>query len=168
MKNAAKKTTPSLLTPAIGLGEKQRAAIARLLETSLGSTYVLQVQTQSCHWNVTGPEFASLHPLFAEQYDALAEAVDELAERIRALGFAAPGTLRAFLKLSAIEEDAVLPVGAQAMIARLLQSHEAAARFYRKSIPLVQAEGDEITADLFIERGTYHEKTAWMLRSLSL
>src|SRR5687768_8007357 len=71
----------------------------------LASSYILYLKTQSYHWNVTGPQFTSLHLLFERQYQEFIPAIDELAERIRALNFRAPGTFREFQSLSCITED---------------------------------------------------------------
>ena len=53
---------------------------------------MLQLKTQNFHWNVTGPNFRSVHLLFETQYKELAEAVDLVAERIRALEAITPGS----------------------------------------------------------------------------
>jgi starvation-inducible DNA-binding protein len=53
-----------------------------------------------------------------------------------------------------------------AMVAELMRGHEAVARTARGLFPLVDAAGDEPSADLLTQRLQIHEKTAWMLRSL--
>jgi starvation-inducible DNA-binding protein len=59
--------------------------IADELAHLLADTYTVYLKTQNYHWNVTGPNFHSLHAMFEEQYTELASAVDVIAERIRAL-----------------------------------------------------------------------------------
>ncbi len=56
------------------------------LKVLLIESYALYFKTQNYHWNVEGPEFASLHLLFEEQYQDLAESIDTTAELIRGLG----------------------------------------------------------------------------------
>ena len=138
--------------------------VARL-ETLLADSYTLYLKTQNFHWNVTGPHFPALHPLFETQYRALAEAVDEIAERIRALGAYAPGSYRQFAVLSSIEEAGDNQPRAMEMVRQLASDHEAAAKTCGKLIEAAQAVGDEVSADLGIERRNFHEKTAWMLRA---
>ena len=146
----------------IGIDDKHREAIANGLSKMLADTYTLYLKTHNFHWNVTGPMFQTLHLMFETHYNELALAVDLVAERIRALGFPAPGTYKQFVALSSIPEDDGIPK-AEAMITRLVEGHEAAARAV-----FVTAEeaNDQPTCDLLTQRMQVHEKTAWMLRSL--
>jgi len=148
-----------------GIEEKDRQAIAAGLSNLLADTYTLYLKTHNFHWNVTGPMFQTLHLMFEEQYNELALAVDMIAERIRALGVVAPGSYKAFAKLSSIEEEEDVP-SAEDMIAQLVQGQEAVVRTARSIFPVVDKANDEPTADLLTQRMQVHEKTAWMLRSL--
>ena len=49
------------------------------LASLLADTYTLYLKTHNFHWNVTGPNFHSLHGLFEVQYTELALAVDAIA-----------------------------------------------------------------------------------------
>jgi starvation-inducible DNA-binding protein len=146
---------------------RKNAQVAQALSRFLATTYALYVKTQFYHWNVTGPEFYSLHKLFEEQYAALQEAADTIAERIRALGHPAPGTLAEFAALSAIEEDRKLPSSSRQMIANLLKGNEIGSREASGVLEIAEKAGDEVTVDLMIQRMTAHDKAAWMLRSLA-
>ena len=64
--------------------------VIKSLSKLLADSYTLYLKTQNFHWNVTGPNFHSLHTMFEEQYPDLDDAVDVIAERIRALGEYAP------------------------------------------------------------------------------
>ncbi len=163
----AKKTAAetAVMPIDIGIDEKDRQAIADGLSKLLADTYTLYLKTHNFHWNVTGPMFQTLHLMFEEQYNELALAVDQIAERIRALGFPAPGTYKAFGKLSSIQEDDGVPV-AEDMIRQLVEGQEAVVRTARSVFPAVDKAHDEPTADLLTQRMQVHEKTAWMLRSL--
>lgn len=149
----------------IGIEEKQRKAIAEGLSALLADSYTLYLKTHNYHWNVTGPMFNTLHLMFEAQYTELALAVDLIAERIRALGVYAPGSYKAFSKLSSIEESEKVP-NATDMIADLVKGQEAVVRTARKIFPLADKADDEATADLLTQRIQLHEKTAWMLRSM--
>lgn len=50
----------------IGLTDKQRAGVIDLLNHDLADTHLLIVKTKKHHWDVTGPEFRSLHLLWDE------------------------------------------------------------------------------------------------------
>lgn len=147
-----------------GLSEKNRKAVAEHLCRFLADSYSLYLKTHYYHWNVTGPQFQQLHLLFEEHYTELAAAVDEIAERIRALGFAAPGTYGEFAKLGSIPEDKNVP-DAQTMLRNLVEAHETVIRSAREGIKAAADVDDEVTAGLLTDRMTIHEKTAWMLRS---
>ena len=149
----------------IGIAEPDRAKIADGLSRLLADTYTLYLKTHNFHWNVKGPMFQTLHLMFETQYNELALAVDLIAERIRALGFAAPGTYGAYAKLSSIPETDGVPEATE-MVRLLVQGQEAVVRTARAIFPLVDKAADEPTADLLTQRMQIHEKTAWMLRSL--
>ena len=149
----------------IGIGEKDRAAIAQGLSRLLADTYTLYLTTHNFHWNVTGPMFNTLHAMFMTQYTELWAALDIVAERIRALGYPAPGSYRRFVELSSIPEEDGVPK-AKDMIRQLVEGQEAVARTARKVFAVASKANDQPTADLLTQRMEVHEKNAWMLRSL--
>ena len=149
----------------IGIAPEQRKEIANGLSRLLADSYSLYLKTHNYHWNVTGPQFNTLHTMFEEQYTELATAVDEIAERIRALGIKAPGSYSAFNELTAIEEGTGNE-SAEEMIRQLVIGQEAVARTAREAFPAAEAASDEPSADLLTQRMQVHEKNAWMLRSM--
>jgi starvation-inducible DNA-binding protein len=149
----------------IGIPADTRKQIAEGLSRMLADTYTLYLKTHNFHWNVTGPMFSTLHLMFQTQYEELALAVDLVAERIRALGFPAPGTYKAYAALSSIRETDGVP-SAEEMIAELVKGQEAVARTARAVFPIADEANDQPTMDLLTQRLQVHEKTAWMLRSL--
>ena len=160
--NAKKAKTPSI---DIGISANEREKIAQGLSALLADSYTLYLMTHNFHWNVTGPQFNSLHLMFMAQYTEQWNAIDIIAERIRALGHPAPGTYKEFVKLASIKEVEGVP-NANDMIRHLVAAQEATARTARKLFPLVDAANDQPTADVLTQRLDVHEKTAWMLRSL--
>jgi starvation-inducible DNA-binding protein len=149
----------------IGISDKNRKKISEGLSYFLADSYTLYLMTHNFHWNVTGPQFNSLHNMFMTQYTEQWTALDEIAERIRALGYPAPGTYKEYVKLASIKEVEGVP-SAMDMVALLVKAQEATARTARKLLPLVADANDQPTADLLTQRLNIHEKTAWMLRSL--
>jgi starvation-inducible DNA-binding protein len=149
----------------IGISERDRLRIVQGLSDLLADSYTLYLMTHNFHWNVTGPQFNSLHLMFMGQYTEQWNALDAIAERIRALGQPAPGTYREFIKRTSIQEVEGVPT-ATAMVRHLVSAQEAAARTARKIFPTVDTAGDQPTADLLTQRMQVHEKNAWMLRSL--
>ena len=159
----AKKSTS--LPVNIGIPDAKRKKIADGLSRLLADSYTLYLMTHNFHWNVTGPQFNSLHVMFMDQYTEQWNALDIIAERIRALGFPAPGTYKEFVKLASIEEVEGVPKATD-MIRHLVLAQEATARTARERFPIVDAANDQPTADVLTQRIDVHEKTAWMLRSL--
>ena len=147
------------------ISDDDREKIVRGLSALLADSYTLYLMTHNFHWNVTGPQFNSLHLMFMGQYTEQWNALDIVAERIRALGYPAPGTYKEFVKLASIKEVEGAPKSDD-MIRHLVAAQEATARTARKLFPVVEAAGDQPTADLLTQRLEIHEKTAWMLRSL--
>jgi len=160
--NAKKTKTPTI---DIGISAGERKNIARGLAALLADSYTLYLMTHNFHWNVTGPMFNTLHLMFMQQYTEQWNALDLIAERIRALGHAAPGTYKEFVKLASIKEVEGTPKATD-MIRHLVAAQEATARTARELFPLVNSANDQPTADLLTQRLEVHEKTAWMLRSL--
>ena len=149
----------------IGIGDKDRAEIAKGLSGLLADSYTLYLTTHNFHWNVTGPMFNTLHLMFMGQYTEQWSALDLIAERIRALGHPAPGTYKEFVKLASIKEVEGVPKALD-MVRHLVAAQEATARTARNLFPLVSGANDQPTADLLTQRIEIHEKMAWMLRSL--
>ena len=159
---------PAALSPPpidIGIPLTERRAIAEGLSALLADSYTLYLMTHNFHWNVTGPQFNSLHAMFMGQYTEQWTAIDIIAERIRALGFPAPGTYGQFARLTSIREPEGVP-DANEMVRQLVVAQEATARTARNLFPVVNAARDQPTADVLTQRIHVHEKTAWMLRSL--
>lgn len=152
---------------ALGIPDTQRKEIAEGLSRLLADTYSLYLKTHQYHWNVTGPMFQTLHSMFMVQYQELWTATDLIAERIRALGEFAPGSYKAFVELSSIEEDAPgAPPSAMEMVRNLLEGHEAVVATARSVFPTAEDANDQATCDLLTQRMNVGEKTAWMLRAM--
>ena len=160
--NAGKAKAPSI---DIGISADNREKISQGLSALLADSYTLYLMTHNFHWNVTGPDFNSLHQMFMTQYTEQWTALDLIAERIRALGHPAPGTYKEFVRLASIKEIEGVPTATD-MVRYLVSAQEATARTARKLYPLVTEANDQPTADLLTQRLEVHEKTAWMLRSL--
>jgi starvation-inducible DNA-binding protein len=149
----------------IGIPEENRNKIAEGLSVLLADTYTLYQKTHGYHWNVTGPQFNTLHAMFMTQYTELWNSIDLIAERIRALGFFAPAGYSAFSKITTIEDDTNVPKSDD-MIRNLVAGNEAVIRTARNILSPADSGNDQATLDLLTQRINVHEKTAWMLRSL--
>jgi len=140
--------------------------VIKSLEQILGYSYLLYFKTQNYHWNVEGLNFRSLHLLFEGQYKDLEKSLDDFAERIRTLGAKVP-TLSHLIKLATIDEGNP-NAEASEMLKSLIKDQDIIGDILYKALKIVQAEGDEGTTDMIVERIKVHEKNKWMLKSSTL
>jgi starvation-inducible DNA-binding protein len=167
------KTVATLQVPAvpsaraldIGIPKEKLDAITQGLARVLADTYTLYLKTHNYHWNVTGPQFNTLHSMFMAQYTEMWAAVDGIAERLRALGAFAPGSYSEFAKLATVKEAAGVP-DAETMVAELAADQATVVRTMREVFAAAEEANDQPTADLLTQRMQVHEKTAWMLRAM--
>src|SRR4051812_26825197 len=106
----------------IGIDQKDRQKITEDLTRTLADTYTLYLKTHNFHFNVTGPQFQTLHLMFETQYNELWLALDLIAERIRALGVFVPG-FHTLEDMSSIKSDEGVPKATD-MIQSLVKGHE--------------------------------------------
>lgn len=169
MAKAKKKSSPAAVPSAaaldIGIPPAQLKAITDGLARMLADTYTLYLKTHNFHWNVTGPQFNTLHAMFMTQYSEIWAAVDEIAERLRALGAFAPGSYSAFAELATVREANGVPA-AEAMVAELAADQATVVRTARAVLAVAEAANDQPTVDLMTQRMQVHEKYAWMLRAM--
>ncbi len=153
------------IMPNLGLNEKATQQIITLLNKRLSDAFLLYTKTRNYHWNITGPEFISLHLLLEEQYDELAESVDSIAERVRKMGGFAFGTLDEFKQNSVIEEQPGVVPGWETMLRNLVADHETVIRQLREDAETTDKLGDTFTNDFVIALAHDHETMAWKLRA---
>lgn len=164
-KSEAAMGVPSATTLDLGIPADRLEAITHGLSKVLADTYTLYLKTHNYHWNVTGPQFNTLHTMFMAQYTEMWTAVDEIAERIRALGAFAPGSYSEFGRLATVKEPAGVPA-AEAMVAELAADQATVVRTAREVLRIAEEAHDQPSADLLTQRIQVHEKTAWMLRAM--
>jgi len=150
----------------IGLNDNVRLEVGQILNLLLADESVLYATTRDYHWNVTGPEFCSLHRQFQEQYEQLAEWIDDVAERARAIGVGARGNWADLGKAARCSADPGIDLPAEHMLAELLDLHEEMVIQLRTdSVACSERYHDAGTADFLTGLMEKHEKSAWMLRA---
>ena len=140
--------------------------VVESLARFLADTYALYLKTQNYHWNVEGAQFAQLHSLFEQQYNDLAATVDVIAERIRSLGAPAPGSFADFQRLGTLAPPLQHAPAAE-MVTDLLAGQHNVIATARAVMDAARETGDAVTESLATDRIAEHEKTAWMLKSLT-
>lgn len=154
----------TVFTPYTGMESEAMRQSAKALTTLLANTQMLFQKTLSVHWGVAGSAFSGIHELTERQYRELFDAIDEIAERIRALGHAPPPTVRQMMNASELPDDPVNDTVA-GMVSMLAGDHEALCRTMREHVEAADERKDHVTADLIVQRLTFHEKAVWMLRA---
>lgn len=166
---ATRTTNGNGMAPNLGLEAKARDGVVQTLCTVLADAHVLYIKLRKYHWNVTGPQFHSLHELFEQQYTALAIKIDEIAERILQYGASAPGSMQQFIDMARLKEDEAegLSIEAHAMVEQIVADHEAVVRSLREDIERVGQDFEDVGAeDFLIGLLQDHQKFAWMARAM--
>ena len=154
------------MDPKIGLSEQVRERVISILNPTLADEHALYVKTRNYHWNVTGPQFHSLHEMLEEFYQKLAPLADDVAERVRQMGGRAIGTMAEFSQQTRLSEQPGDAPEARQMIENLLADHEQIIRDLRQDIDVCAEElNDQGTADFLTGLMEQHEKMAWMHRA---
>lgn len=150
----------------LGLDDATRLEVGQMLNLLLADETVLYATTRDYHWNVTGPEFFSLHQQFEEHYEQIAGWIDEIAERARAIGTGARGNWADLTKAARTSADPGIGLPAEHMLAELLALHEdLVVQLRADSDACTERFKDAGTADFLTGLMARHEKAAWMLRS---
>ncbi len=140
-----------------------------LMNVILADQFMLYTKARNYHWNVTGPNFFGLHAAFEKIYDGLADDIDAIAERIRVLGANAPGTLREFLALTSIAEEAGTYPAQSVMVKNITADLEAITGTIASAAKKIQNDlHDEVTAGMLYALIEKYEKTVWMLKAATV
>jgi starvation-inducible DNA-binding protein len=154
------------MKPNIEISDKNLKEVSTLLNTLLADEYVLYTKTRNAHWNIQGQNFMELHKFFQGQYEELDETIDEIAERIRMLGHFPIGSLKDFLAISNLLENAEDFSNQKKILQTLITDHETVIRIIRNEItPISDKYKDLGTSDFVTGIIKQHEKMAWMLRA---
>ena len=150
----------------IGIQERDRQAVAVVLNKLLADEHVLYIKLRNAHWNIEGPDFHMQHLFFEEIYTELSTTIDDIAERVRAIGHYAVGTMKEYLALTSLSEMHHDKNDSQGYIKELKADFEAVIEYIRGQIKIVGEEHNDLgTEDFLIGIMAAHEKTAWFLRS---
>lgn len=154
------------MEPTIGIKKESLSKAAHRLSGFLADEFLLYLKTRNAHWNIEGSDFHTMHKFFEEQYEQLDEIMDEVAERIRMFGHYAPATMKTYLELTHLTEQAREKNDSAGFINELLGDHEGLITRLRENIDLFASElKDAGTSDFITGLMETHEKIAWMLRA---
>jgi starvation-inducible DNA-binding protein len=148
------------------LNDEARLEVGQMLNLLLADESVLYATTRDYHWNVTGPDFRSLHLEFEAQYEQLAKWIDDIAERARSIGVGAQGNWAELSKSARTSADPGIGLPGEHMLSELLALHEELiVQLRTDSESCLERYGDSGTADFLTGLMERHEKAAWMIRA---
>lgn len=147
-----------------GMPAKDRQEVVMHLNKCVSDEFVLFAKLFKYHWNVRGQNFKPLHSFFEELYEKAQDNFDLLAERVRALGEVSVGTMKEFLELTHLTEEAGRNPTETEMIGDLVKDYQIIIQHLRKDIAVIE-KLDPVTANMLMTLVEQHEKSAWMLRS---
>lgn len=142
---------------------KARETLAKILDHVLAEECSLSATTRDYRWNVSGPNFHSLHKLFDEQRRQLDEWLAQIFQRTRAVGVMEPAKIEELTRAAEEARTSGAGLPAQQMIDDLLARHEEMSRKLRDDVERLADPG---TAELLQRVADFHDTTAWMLRML--
>ena len=127
--------------------------------------FVNSYRAHSCHFNIVGREFYSLHKLLQKIYEDSESIQDDLGELIRALGAITPETIGEILSLADLADELAAGTEWEDLIRLVLEGQEHMTESYRKLEEVADAEGHEDISNCAQDRIRQHKKFSWMLRS---
>lgn len=142
-----------------------RAELAKALNARLADGLDLHSQIKVAHWNIKGPQFASLHPLFETFAVSLANHNDTIAERAVTLGGKAYGTARHVAKTSTLADYPQETTRDLEHVKLLAERFDKYLTGVRESRTAAEKLGDTDTVDLLTQVVTEFEKNTWFLRA---
>lgn len=140
------------------------AKLVEGLNRQLANWNIVNTKLHNYHWNVTGPDFFTLHDKFEEFYTEAATYIDDIAERILTIKGKPVASLKAYLDVATIQE-ASGSEDAKQMVAAIATDFEQIVEESNQVIQLAEENNDESTADMFIQIKTTLEQHVWMLRA---
>lgn len=150
----------------LGFSSVETNDVVKSLNLLLANYQVHYQKLRDFHWNVTGPDFFDLHEQFEVEYNAVKANIDDIAERIRVFGKTPISTMKEYLETSTIQE-AERGVGADQMVAQILNDFETLMEFMIEAIEASNKIGDTSTTDMITKMMKRMEKRHWMLTAFS-
>ncbi len=149
------------------LSTQAREHVGAMLNQALADEFALSAATRDYHWNVTGPQFHSLHQLFDEQYHEIDGWIEKLGERARVIGVVAQTSWTELISAPRFTPMRGADLSARSMLAALSALHDRmSATLRREANECAKEHGDSVTAELLNELSEYHESTCWLLGEL--
>lgn len=122
---------------------------------------VLYTKLHTFHYNVTGPEFYSMHVMLEGEYNTFHEWIDEVAESMKIEGEYPVATLKEMLELSTVDEAEARDYSGEEVLKELLKDYEQLVEYLyelKASLSMIQ----ENMVEEFI---AYLAKQIWFIKA---
>ena len=138
--------------------------VVKALQASLVELVDLSLLGKQAHWNVTGPQFRSVHLELDEIVDLARLSSDRVAERLATIGVAPDGRAETVSTTSELQPfpDGFVPT--TETVERVTKAMDTIAVRMKERIVAV-GDDDPVSQDILISTTDEVEKAAWMLRS---
>lgn len=141
---------------------------AAVVENDLQATLVelveLSLQGKQAHWNVTGPNFRSVHLELDEIVDSARLASDRVAERLVTIGFAPDGRASAIATAQPFNPFPMGRIGTEQVVERIGALIDELASRLRERIGRL-GDIEPVSQGILVDVAEELEKQAWMLRA---
>lgn len=161
---ATKKSAAAPAYTVPGLSTDEGGRVAEVLQDRLNALQDLAMTLKHVHWNVTGPQFISVHEMLDPQVDAVRAMVDETAERIATLGTSPVGTPGALVARRSWDDYSIGRASAIEHLGALDVVYTGVIGAHREAIETV-GEIDPVTEDMLIGQVGRLEMFHWFVRA---
>ncbi|MEF8817807.1 MAG: DNA starvation/stationary phase protection protein [Salinibacter sp.] len=144
--------------------ETRETDVTTGLNNLLADATVFYQKVRHYHWNVTGPQFFTLHDKFEELYTFWSDAIDQIAEQVRGRGDRPVHTLADVLDLASLAEDPSTPP-ADEMVEVVIEDLDALGDRVQRLADQAENAGAPSTVTALEDLGEQIEEDRWMLRA---
>ena len=135
-----------------------------VLNQVVADLYVAHIALHQVHWYMRGRGFLVWHPKMDEYMESLDATLDEVSERLITLGGATYASMVEFLEHSNIQEEkGSFERSMEENFGRVLSIFRYLVSLYQKALDITDAEGDDVTNDIFVGAKAELEKHIWMI-----
>jgi starvation-inducible DNA-binding protein len=129
----------------------------------LANLHVLDVKIHNFHWNITGPEFFTLHTKFESLYNEVEDTIDTIAERILMVGGKPTASMKIYLEHTDLREVETRDYTAAEALKELKEDYTMLLAEIAAIGVMANDLGDDVTADMVTTIKAAYEKNIWML-----
>ena len=137
------------------------------LNQNIADLHILYVKLHNYHWNVKGMQFLPIHNMTEEYYEYVAELYDTIAERVLQLNAKPLSSVKEYLELAQIQEEAAREFSAEEVLSGIMADFKYLLSAYKEILNTAEEMQDAATANIASDNIQWLEKTLWILKASS-